>query len=101
LFRTPRLVLLMAGDVGPSEAMLQVALDFVDQSGERFWLADLYRLDGEIALRQPELEPERAEASFLRAVDIAHVQESRLVELRAANSLAVSGETPVRPMTPA
>jgi class 3 adenylate cyclase/tetratricopeptide (TPR) repeat protein len=80
--------LLMAGDFEASEAMLQVALDFVDQSGERFWLADLHRLEGEIALHHPEPDPERAEASFLRAVEVASKQESRMLELRAANSLA-------------
>jgi class 3 adenylate cyclase/tetratricopeptide (TPR) repeat protein len=80
--------LLRAGDVGASETALQQALDFVDQSGERFWLADLHRLEGEIALHQLEPDPERAEACLLRGVEVAREQESRMLELRAANSLA-------------
>ena len=80
--------LLTAGDVGGAEATLQEALAFVEQSGERFWLADLHRLDGQIALKQPEPDPTRVEACFLRAIEIAREQEARLLELRAATDLA-------------
>jgi hypothetical protein len=45
-------------------------------------------LDGEIALHQPEPDSERAEACFLRAIEIAREQESRMLELRAATRLA-------------
>jgi tetratricopeptide (TPR) repeat protein len=80
--------LLMAGDVTGSEAALQEAFAFVEQSGERHWLADLHRLDGQIALKQREPDRTRAEACFLQAVEIAHGQEARMLELRAAIDLA-------------
>ena len=48
----------------------------------------LHRLDGQIALEQPEPDRARAEACFLKAIDIARSQEARLLELRAATDLA-------------
>ncbi len=71
-----------------AEAALQDAFAFVERSGERFWLADLYRVDGQIALRRSETDPERAETSFLKAIEVAHGQEARMLELRAATDLA-------------
>ena len=49
--------LLMRGEMADAEAALQDAFAFVERSGERFWLADLYRVDGQIALRRPEPDP--------------------------------------------
>jgi tetratricopeptide (TPR) repeat protein len=80
--------LLMRGQMADAEAALRDAFAFVEQSGERFWLADLHRVDGQIALRRPEPDRVRAEASFLKAIEIARSQEARLLELRAAIDLA-------------
>ena len=80
--------LLMRGDIAGAEASLRDAFAFVEQSGERFWLADLYRVDGQIALRRPETDRARAEASILKAIEIARGQEARMLELRAAIDLA-------------
>jgi tetratricopeptide (TPR) repeat protein len=80
--------LLLRGETADAEAALQDAFAFVERSGERFWLADLHRVDGQIALRRPETDRERAEACFLRAIEIAHGQEARMLELRAATDLA-------------
>jgi len=80
--------LLLRGEMAGAEAALQDAFAFVERSGERFWLADLYRVDGQIALRRPETDRERAEACFLKAIEIAHRQEARMLELRAATDLA-------------
>jgi predicted ATPase len=80
--------LLTAGDVAGAEAALQEGIALVDRSGERFWLAELHRLDGQAALKRPEADQARAEACFLKAIDIARSQESRLLELRAAIDLA-------------
>jgi predicted ATPase len=80
--------LLMRREVEGAEAALQDAFAFVEQSGERFWLADLYRVDGQIALRRPEMDRARAEACFLKAMEVAHGQEARMLELRAATDLA-------------
>ena len=48
---------------------------FVEKSGEGFWLAELHRLDGQIALKRQEPDQERAEACFLQAMEIARSQE--------------------------
>ena len=80
--------LLMRGEMADAEAALRDAFAFVEQSEERFWLADLHRVDGQIALRRPEPDRARAEASFLKEIDIARSQEARLLELRAAIDLA-------------
>ena len=70
------------------EGALEEAFAFVEQSGERMWLADLHRLEGRIALERMALDPSRAEACFLKAIEIARSQEARLFELRAATDLA-------------
>jgi transposase InsO family protein len=76
--------LLMRGKMADAEVAVQDAFAFVERSGERFWLADLYRVDGQIALRRTETDRERAEGYFLKAIEIAHGQEARMLELRAA-----------------
>src|SRR5271165_3448073 len=80
--------LLAAGDIPSAEATLREAFAFVEDSGELFWLAELHRLDGRIALKRPEPERARAEASFLEAIEIARSQEALILELRAATDLA-------------
>jgi tetratricopeptide (TPR) repeat protein len=79
---------LRAGDVGAADASLQEAFAFVDQSGERFWLAELHRLVGQVAQKRQEPNRARAEACFFKAIDIARGQEARMLELRAATDLA-------------
>ena len=80
--------LLMAGDVTGAEVALQEGFAFVEQSGERFWLAELNRSNGWVALKQPEPDRVRAESCFRKAIEIARGQEARLLELRAATDLA-------------
>ncbi len=80
--------LVAAGDVIGAESALQEAFKFSELSGERFLLSDLHRLDGRIALEQPQPERSRAQACFLEAIEIARGQEARLLELRAATDLA-------------
>jgi predicted ATPase len=80
--------MLMASNVTGAEAALQEAFAFVEQSGERYWLAELHRVEGQIALERPEPDRPRAEACFLQAVEVARGQEARMLELRAATDLA-------------
>ena len=80
--------LLMATDAAGAEATLQEAFAFVEQSGERYCLAELHRVDGQIALQRSEPDRARAEACFLQAIEIARSQEARLDELPAATDLA-------------
>jgi len=79
---------LMVGDLAGAEGALQNGFAFVEQSGERYWLADLHRLSGQVALRKHQRDRERAEACFVKAIEVARSQEARLLELRAATDLA-------------
>jgi hypothetical protein len=81
-------VTLAAGDLKRAEKDLQEGLAFVERSGENYWAADLHRLSGQLALRQPKPDRSQAEACFARAMEIARGQEARLLELRAATDLA-------------
>jgi class 3 adenylate cyclase len=80
--------LLVAGDLDGAEAVLRDGFDFVEQSGERYWLADLHRLSGQVALRRKNPDHARAEACFREAIEVAQGQDARLLELRAATDLA-------------
>jgi predicted ATPase len=80
---------LAANDVTGAEAALQEAFAFVLQSGERYCLAELHRLDGRIALMRSAPDRTRAEAGFLEAIEVARAQEARMHELRAATDLAL------------
>ena len=89
--------LLMRGEIAGAEAALQDALAFVERSGERFWLADLYRVDGQIALRRPETDRAGAEACFLKAIEIAHGQEARMLDCAPPLTLAGYGARQMHP----
>jgi predicted ATPase len=53
------------------------------------WIeAELHRLGGELRLATPEPDQSEAEACFRRALAVAHEQQAKLWELRAATSLA-------------
>ena len=80
--------LLVGGDLASAESALKEAFAFVEQSGEGYWLADMHRLNGQIALKRPVPDWARAEACFAKAVEVARRQEARLLELRAATDLA-------------
>src|SRR5262245_15104400 len=53
---------------------------------ERWWDAELHRVRGDLLLASGADAPE-AEAAYVRAIEIAHVQQARSLELRAATSL--------------
>jgi DNA-binding winged helix-turn-helix (wHTH) protein len=65
--------------------LLARAATHVRESGEEWYVAELYRLQGEIAHAR---DPRAAEAAFERALATARAQGARLWELRAATSLA-------------
>jgi predicted ATPase len=67
---------------------LSEALVLVETTGERYYEADLYRLQGELLLMQAAPDVARAETCFQQALDIACRQQAKSLELRAAMSLA-------------
>ncbi len=48
----------------------------------------VYLTAGEVALKSPEPDPAKAETYFERAITVAHDQQSKSWELRAAMSMA-------------
>jgi predicted ATPase len=76
----------------PTEGLtvLAEALAAVDQSGVRFYEAELYRLKGELLLAQAgtEHKGQEAEACFQQALAVARRQQAKWLELRAATSLS-------------
>jgi predicted ATPase len=93
LYRSYYLALLadVCGRAGRSEAgqrAIAEALAFAEESGERWWEADLHRLKGELLLTQSAVNHSEAEACFHRALEVAQKQSAKAFELRAATSLA-------------
>ena len=60
----------------------------MEEHEERYWEAEVCRLRGVLRLRQPGTPQEEAETWLRRALDIAHRQEAKSLELRAAMSLS-------------
>jgi predicted ATPase/class 3 adenylate cyclase len=56
--------------------------------GELFWQAELFRLKGELLLGQSDQSLNEAEQCFCKALEIARNQHAKILELRAAISLA-------------
>lgn len=65
---------------------LAEALALVDSGPEPFWEAELHRLQGELLLQQAEPD-EVVEDCFRQAIEIAHRQGAKSLELRATISL--------------
>ena len=77
-------------------AALEEALTLMEQTGERYYEAELHRQRGELLLlraaqrhpAQGSREQHEAEACFQQALDVARRQQAKSLELRAAMSLS-------------
>jgi predicted ATPase len=69
-------------------ALLAEAFAVVDDTGQRFYAAELYRLQGELQLQHAASDAPQAEACFGQALELARQQQAKAWELRAAMSLA-------------
>ena len=93
LYRPYQLALLAEayGQAGQPEAglpCLAEAVTRVAATEERWWAAEVSRLQGELLLLLPRPDLPQATACFQQALDIARRQEAKSLELRAATSLA-------------
>ena len=90
----PRCLALLAeglGKAGQADEGLHIlgeALATVATTGERFYETELYRLQGELMMARATDKQQEAEACFQQALTVARQQEAKLLELRAAMSLA-------------
>ncbi len=64
------------------------ALAIVERTGERYFEAELHRLQGELLLDRSPGDHEPAEDAFQQALSVARAQQAKSLELRAATSLA-------------
>jgi predicted ATPase len=74
------------GHHGEALAALREAAALVEETGERYVEAEIYRLEG--SLRLAENGAAEAEACYVKALEVARAQEARSLELRAAGDLA-------------
>jgi predicted ATPase len=85
---------LRAGRIDAASERLAEAHAQAESSDERYWEAELHRLDGEVLLVAADNgnpdngSSDRAEACFHGALEVARRQQARSLELRAALSLS-------------
>jgi predicted ATPase len=74
----------------PAEGLevLAEAMAIVESTGERYFEAELHRLQGELLLERSPGDHGPAESAFQKALSVAHAQQAKSLELRAAMSLA-------------
>ncbi|MDH3600834.1 MAG: hypothetical protein OEU26_14495 [Candidatus Tectomicrobia bacterium] len=68
--------------------LLDEALTLVEKNAERWWEAEIHRLQGELLLQQSSDNATKAESCFQQAIAIACHQQAKSWELRAATSLS-------------
>jgi predicted ATPase/class 3 adenylate cyclase len=78
---------LVTKQVAEGLAAISEALRFIDETVEYAYVAELYRLRGELLLCTDEAPHSEVEGCFQQALDIARRQQARMLELRAALSL--------------
>jgi predicted ATPase len=80
-----------SGQAGQPEAGLTALAEagtLVEATDERWWEAEVYRLQGALLLQLPLPDVGQAEACFQQALDVARRQQAKALELHAALSLA-------------
>jgi class 3 adenylate cyclase/predicted ATPase len=82
-----------AGRAEVGLATLDAQLAAIEQTGERWFDAEVHRVRGELLLKQRRPDVAAAEAAFMRAIEIARSQQTRIFELRASLSLAKLHQT--------
>jgi predicted ATPase len=73
------------GRLEEAQSILDETFALVEKHNERYWESELYRLKGELSLKQGKQV--EAEASMNEAIEIARRQNARSLELRAVMSL--------------
>jgi len=76
------------GQLEDARRCIDDAIEKVERSKEKWCETEVHRIAGEIALKSPAPDPEKAEACFERALAVARAQQAKSWELRAATSMA-------------
>jgi predicted ATPase len=77
-----------SGNVGDGLAALEEGLAMVKKGGDQFSLPEIHRVKATLLLARSAADRDAAKAAFREAIDVARGQQARLLELRAATSLA-------------
>ena len=77
-----------ADRVGEGLRAIAKALQFIKQTGERWWEAEILRLQGELLLKQNDSNAAQAQSCFEQAIQVAREQGAKSLELRAVMSLS-------------
>jgi predicted ATPase len=78
----------LLGRIDDGFRSLDDAQAVLQQQEDRWWESEIYRLRGELFLRQSFATEAEAEVGFRRALDVSRSQAGKSLELRAATSLA-------------
>jgi predicted ATPase len=77
----------LAGQPEAGLTVLTEAFTLIAATEERWWEAEVYRLQGALLLQLPLPDVGQAEGCFQQALDVARRQQAKALELRAALSL--------------
>lgn len=77
-----------AGRIDDGLKRIAEALELVEQTGERWYEAELHRGRGELLRLAAAADEAAIEATFTQAIELARSQQAKLWELRAVTSLA-------------
>jgi predicted ATPase len=72
------------GQLDEARRCIDEAIDKLEKSKEKCFEAELHRVAGEVALKSPAPDTEKAEKHFERALSVAHQQQQKSYELRAS-----------------
>jgi class 3 adenylate cyclase/tetratricopeptide (TPR) repeat protein len=78
--------LALSGEVSKAWALVEESIARMEEGEERSHLAEALRLRGWLLIQRGE--PDAAEATLRRAIDVAHSQQARSWELRSTTTLA-------------
>ena len=76
------------GQKAEALAALAEALDLAEHYGIGWYLPEIHRLRGELLLEHAHSDADVAETCFREALEVARQQQAKMLELRAATSLA-------------
>jgi class 3 adenylate cyclase/predicted ATPase len=78
----------LEGRQAEARQLLTEAVDRAERTGERWFEAELHRLEGAVMIRGGTPDPVAAEGHLQKAVDLARSQRAKWWELRATTNLA-------------
>ena len=87
-------IALALSDAELAARVLNTAISSAEESGEKFWSAECYRLAARVALAGPAADPTLAAERLARAIEIAAEQEAVALELRATIDLVEQRNRP-------